>query len=387
MKYFHLVWSALTRRKARTIFTIVSIVAAFLLFGMLDSVRTVFVDAGHSVNGASQLITMSKLGLGSQIPLSLEAQIAAVPGVKGVTRLDWFGGIYQDPKNFFPSEAVGANYFAVQRDLVLPPAQLKVFETTQDGAVVGASLAKRFGWKIGDQIPLEATIWPKKDGSNTWTFKLVGIYHAADKRTKPAENSMLFRWKYFDEARAFGNGSVGWYQAQIASPDQADRVAAAIDALSANSDHETKTQTANAFGTSMVSQFANIGLIVSGIMAAVFFTLILLTGNTMAQAVRERVPELAVLKTIGFSNRSVLGMVLAEAMLLVGIGGVIGMALAMAGVGGLKASLGASMPMANIGGAIWGTAIVLMLALGVIVGVLPALRGMRLKIVDALAGR
>jgi putative ABC transport system permease protein len=387
MKYFHLVWSALTRRKARTIFTIVSIVAAFLLFGMLDSVRTVFVDAGHSVNGASQLITMSKLGLGSQIPLSLEAQIAAVPGVKGVTRLDWFGGIYQDPKNFFPSEAVGANYFAVQRDLVLPPAQLKVFETTQDGAVVGASLAKRFGWKIGDQIPLEATIWPKKDGSNTWTFKLVGIYHAADKRTKPAENSMLFRWKYFDEARAFGNGSVGWYQAQIASPDQADRVAAAIDALSANSDHETKTQTANAFGTSMVSQFANIGLIVSGIMAAVFFTLILLTGNTMAQAVRERVPELAVLKTIGFSNRCVLGMVLAEAMLLVGIGGVIGMVLAMAVVGGLKASLGASMPMANIGGAIWGTAIGLMLALGVIVGVLPALRGMRLKIVDALAGR
>ena len=387
MKYFHLVWSALTRRMARTIFTIVSIMAAFLLFGMLDSVRTVFADAGHSVNGASQLITLSKLGLGSQIPLNLEAQIAAVPGVKGVTRLDWFGGIYQDPKNFFPSEAVGANYFAVQHDLVLPPAQLKVFQATQDGAVVGESLAKRFGWKIGDQIPLEATIWPKKDGSNTWTFKLVGIYHAASKQTKPAENSMLFRWKYFDEARAFGNGSVGWYQAQIASPDQADRIATAIDALSANSDHETKTQTANAFGTSMISQFANVGLIVTGIMAAVFFTLILLTGNTMAQAVRERIPELAVLKTIGFSNRSVLGLVLAEAIALVGIGGVIGMGLAMVVVGGVKASLGATMPMANIGGGIWGTAIVLMLVIGVIVGVLPALRGMRLKIVDALAGR
>jgi putative ABC transport system permease protein len=387
MKYFHLVWSALTRRKARTIFTIVSIVAAFLLFGMLDSVRTVFADAGHRVSGASQLITLSKLGLGSQIPLSLEAQIAAVPGVTGVTRLDWFGGIYQDPKNFFPSEAVGANFFDVQGDMVLPPEQVKAFETAQDGAVVGASLAKRFGWKIGDQIPLEATIWPKKDGSNTWTFRLVGVYHARNEKEKMSEGAMLFRWKYFDEARAFGNGSVGWYQAKIADPEQASRIAMAIDALSANSDHETKTQTANAFGASMISQFANIGLIVSGIMAAVFFTLILLTGNTMAQAVRERIPELAVLKTIGFSNRCVLGLVLAEAMLLVGIGGVVGMALAMAVVGGLKASLGASMPMANIDGSIWGTAIVLMLALGVIVGVLPALRGMRLKIVDALAGR
>jgi putative ABC transport system permease protein len=387
MKYFHLVWSALTRRKARTIFTIVSIVAAFLLFGMLDSVRTVFADAGHSVSGASQLITMSKLGLGSQIPLSLEPQIAAVPGVTAVAHVDWFGGIYQDPKNFFPSEAVSSNYFSVQDAVVLPPDQLQVFQRTRDGAVVGVALAKKFGWKIGDRIPLEATIWPKKDGSNTWTFSLVGIFHAKRTSEKAIENAMFFRWEYFDEARQFGNGSVGWYQAKIANPEQANRIATAIDALSANSDHETKTQTANSFTTSMISQFANIGLIVSGIMAAVFFTLILLTGNTMAQAVRERIPELAVLKTIGFPNRSVLGLVLAESMLLVGIGGVIGMALAMVVVGGLKASLGASMPMANIDGAIWGTAIVLMLAIGVIVGVLPALRGMRLKIVDALAGR
>ncbi|HEU4855710.1 MAG TPA: FtsX-like permease family protein [Rhodanobacteraceae bacterium] len=387
MKYFHLVWAALMRRKTRTIFTVVSVLAAFLLFGMLDSVRTAFADAGNRVSGASQLITMNKLGLGSQLPLSMQSQIERVPGVQAVTHIDWFGGIYQDPKNFFPNMAVGSNIFAVTRDVTLPPEQLQAFQTTQDGAVVGAALAKKFGWKIGDKIPLEATIWPKKDGSNTWTFTLVGIFHANKAGDVNAESQMLFRWKYFDEARQFGKGSVGWYQEQIASPDQAERIARAIDAISANSDHETKTETANAFASSFISQFANISLIVSGIMAAVFFTLILLTGNTMAQAVRERIPELAVLKTIGFSNRSVLSLVLAEAVFLVVIGGVLGMLLAMAVVGGLKAKMGNTLPMANVAGSIWGEAIVLMLVIGVIVGVLPALRGMRLKIVDALAGR
>ncbi len=387
MKYFHLVWAALMRRKTRTLFTMFSVLAAFLLFGMLDSVRTAFADAGHSVSGASQLITMSKLGLGQQLPLSLQSRIEAVPGVTAVAYVNWFCGIYQDPKNFFPNEAVSSNYFSVQDAVVLPPDQVKAFQSTRDGAVVGAALAQKFGWKIGDQIPLEATIWPKKDGTNAWTFTLVGIFTASHSNEKGIENAMFFRWKYFDEARQFGNGSVGWYQEKIASPGLASRVSSAIDAISVNSDHETKTETANAFTASFISQLANIGLIVTGIMAAVFFTLILLTGNTMAQAVRERIPELAVLKTIGFSNRSVLSLVLAESVLLVVIGGVIGTLLAMAVVSGLQAALGQTLPMANVGGSIWGVAIVLMIVIGLIVGVLPARHGMRLKIVDALAGR
>src|SRR5690348_548605 len=387
MKYFHLVWGALLRRKARTIFTMASVLAAFLLFGMLDSVRTAFADAGHSVSGASQMITMSKLGLGQQLPLSLQSRIESVPGVTAVAYVNWFGGIYQDPKNFFPNEAVSENYFAVQDAVNLPLDQVKTFQSTRDGAVVGAALAKKFHWKIGDKIPLQATIWPQKDGSNAWNFTLVGIFTARHATEKGIENAMFFRWKYFDEARQFANGSVGWYQEKIASPDQASRVSTAIDAISANSDHETKTETANAFTASFLSQLANIGLIVTGIMAAVFFTLILLTGNTMAQAVRERIPEIAVLKTIGFTNRSVLSLLLAEAVLLVVIGGVIGMLLAMMVVGGLKAALGQTLPMADVGGSIWGSAIVLMIVIGFVVGVLPALRGMHLKIVDALTGR
>src|SRR5690348_2862375 len=170
MKYFHLVWGALLRRKARTIFTMASVLAAFLLFGMLDSVRTAFADAGHSVSGASQMITMSKLGLGQQLPLSLQSRIESVPGVTAVAYVNWFGGIYQDPKNFFPNEAVSENYFAVQDAVNLPPDQVKTFQSTRDGAVVGAALAKKFHWKIGDKIPLQATIWPQKDGSNAWNL-------------------------------------------------------------------------------------------------------------------------------------------------------------------------------------------------------------------------
>ena len=264
---------------------------------------------------------------------------------------------------------------------------MKTFQQTRTGAVVGAALAKKYHWKIGDKIPLQATIFPQKDGSNAWTFDLVGIYHAKDPKQVAQEQALFFNWKYFDEARAFGNGQIGWYIEKLADRNQADRVANAIDALSANSDHETKTETENAFNVAFVSQFADIGLIVSAIMAAVFFTLILLTGNTMAQAVRERTSELAVLKTIGFSSRSLLCLVLAESVLLVLIGGVIGMILAALVVGGVKAALGATLPMADVDGAIWGSAIVLMVVIGIVVGMLPASRGMRMHIVDALAGR
>src|SRR5690348_5295678 len=387
MKYFHLVWGALLRRKARTIFTMASVLAAFLLFGMLDSVRTAFADAGHSVSGASQMITMSKLGLGQQLPLSLQSRIESVPGVTAVAYVNWFGGIYQDPKNFFPNEAVSENYFAVQDAVNLPPDQVKTFESTRDGAVVGAALAKKFHWKIGDKIPLQATIWPQKDGSNAWNFTLVGIFTARHATEKGIENAMFFRWKYFDEARQFANGSVGWYQEKIASPDQASRVSTAIGAISATSDHETKTETANAFTASFLSQPANIGLIVTGIMAAVFFTLILLTGNTMAQAVRERIPELAILKTIGFSNRSVLSLVLAESVLLLAIGGAVGLAISAIAVSGIRAKLGAQIPMMPVGASAWLRGIAVMIAIGLVVGALPARRGMQLRIVDALSGR
>ncbi len=388
MKYFHLVWAALFRRKTRTLFTLLSVIAAFLLFGLLDSVRTAFLNAGNSIAGADRLVTISKLTFTMSLPKSLLARIQAVPGVAEVTYANWFGGIYQDPKNFFPSEAVAENFFDLYPEWVLPAEQRKAFKETRGGAVIGASLARKYHWKIGDKIPLQATIYPQKNGSNTWTFDLVGIYHATDPKLENQENALFFNWDHFNEATAFGGGNtVGWYVLKLADRRQSDRVAQAIDVLSADSDHETKTQTEQAFTASLVSQFADIGLIVGSIMGAVFFTLVLLTGNTMAQAVRERIPELAVLKTIGFSSRSILTLVLAEAVLLLVLGGAIGMTLAGVVIDVMRAQLGNTLPLTPLDASIWLLGLGLMLAIGLIVGALPALRGMRLRIVDALSGR
>lgn len=387
MKYLPLIWSALFRRKTRTLFTLVSVITAFLLFGLLNSVREAFANAGHSVAGASRMVTMSKESLVVSLPTSLLMRIQAVPGVSAVTYANWFGGYYQQPRNQLVAEAVAPNFFDLYPEFVLPAAELRAFHQTRTGAVVGASLARQFHWKVGEKIPLQATIFPQKGGSNTWPFDLVGIYHVRDPRQRGEEGALFFNWDYFDQATQFGGGTAGWYVERLGQPQESDRVARAIDAISANSDHETKTQSEDAFQAAFVSQFADIGLIVGSIMGAVFFTLILLTGNTMAQAVRERIPELAILKTLGFSNRSVLSLVLAESVLLLALGGVIGLLLSGAAVSGIRTKLGPMLPMLPVGASAWLEGVALMIVIGLLVGVLPARRGMRLRIVDALSGR
>ena len=388
MKYLHLIWAALFRRKARTLLTLVSIAAAFLLFGMLDAVRTSFDQAGQSANGAQRLQTGSKLSFIQTLPQSLEAQIQQVPGVKMVTYANWFGGAYQDPHNQVFSFAVEPNYIDLYPEIEVSAAERKAFDDTRTGILVGEKLAKRFHWKVGDKIPLQSTIFPNRQGSKNWTFDVVGILHSKDKKAGGFYDQMLLlHWKYFDETTPFNRGQVGWYVTRVADVNQADRVAKAIDALSANSDHETRTQTEQAATANWMKQLADIGLIVGSIMGAVFFTLLLLSGNTMMQAVRERTNELAVLKTIGFSNRAVLGIVLAESILLLLLGGVIGMALATLIVPAIAAGSGGMLNLPSISTGSWVSALVLMIVIGLLVGALPALRAMRLNIVDALAGR
>jgi putative ABC transport system permease protein len=387
VKYLQLVWTAMFRRKTRTIFTLLSVLAAFLLFGLLDSVRSAFASAATSIAGVDRLVTVSKISFTLPLPKSLLSGIEALPGVAKVTYANWFGGIYQDPKNFFANQAVADNFFDLYPEWQLSQDERKAFRTTRTGAVVGESLARKFHWKLGDKIPLQATIYPQKSGGNTWTFDLVGLYRVSDPKRSSQENILFFNWDYFDEARAFGNGNVGWYIVRVTDRNLAQQVAQAVDALSANSDHETKTQTEQAFNAAFVSQYGDIGLIVGAIMGAVFFTLVLLTGNTMAQAVRERIPELAVLKTIGFSNRAVLGLLLAESVLLILLGGAIGLVLAGIVVDAVRAAVGTGVPMTQVGAAIWLRGLGLMILIGLIVGALPARRGMRLRIVDALAGR
>jgi putative ABC transport system permease protein len=386
MKYLSLVWAQLFRSKTRTLLTLLSVVAAFLLFGLLDSVRVAF-NSGGSVAGANRMVVASRLSITQMLPYSLDAQIRAIPGVKQLSFAAWFGGIYQDPKNFFPNFSVGPDYFDLYPEYVLPADQRKAFDADRTGAVVGAALAKRHGWQIGDTIPLQATIFPQKDGSNAWPLTLRGIFDVQDSKRRGEENQLWFHWEYFDEANQFVSNRVGWFIVKLENPDHAVRVARAIDALSENSDHETKTQTEAAFNQAFAKQFADIGLIVTAIMGAVFFTLVLLTGNTMAQAVRERIPELAILKTLGFKDGAVLALVLVEAMLLVLLGGSIGLGLAAVIIPGVSAASGGMIQLGSVLPQTWALGIALMLAIGLVVGALPALRARRLKIVDALAGR
>ncbi|WP_295960925.1 FtsX-like permease family protein [uncultured Xanthomonas sp.] len=385
MKYFSLIWAQLFRSKTRTLLTLFSVIVAFLLFGLLDSVRVAF-TAGGSVEGVNRLVVASRLSITQSLPVRLESQIRSVPGVRDVTYAMWFGGIYKDPKDFFPNFSVAPNFFDVYSEYVVPPEQLKAFRDTRTGAAVGEALAKKNGWKVGDVIPLQATIFPR-GGSNDWPLELKAIFRAKDRANVQAENQLMMNWKYFDESNDYIKGRVSWYTVRLDNPEHASRVAQAIDALSANSDHETKSQTESAFQQAFVKQFADIGLIVTSIMGAVFFTLVLLTGNTMAQAVRERIPELATLKTLGFQDRTVLALVIVESVLLIVLGGLLGMALAAAAIPVLASASRGALPVHAVPLQTWLIGAALMLVIGVVVGLLPALRAQRLKIVDALAGR
>lgn len=388
MKYLHLIWAALFRRKGRTLLTLVSIITAFLVFGLLDAVRVGFDQAGQSANGARRLQTGSKLSFIQLLPMSLAERIAQIDGVKDTTYANWFGGAYQKPENQVFSFAVAPNYVDIYPEMEVSAEHRKAFAETKDGVLVGEGLARKFGWKLGDQIPMQSTIFPDKNGSQNWPFKIVGFIHVVDKKSGAWYDQMLLlNWKYFDDTTPWNKGQVGWYVTRVKDVNQADRVLKAIDALSANSDHETRTQTEQAAMSSWMKQVADINLIVTSIMGAVFFTLLLLAGNTMMQAVRERTGEIAVLKTLGFSGGSVLAMVLAESVLLLLIGGGVGLLLASVIGPVVSAGSGGALNLPAAGLVSWLMGVGLALAFGLGVGALPALRAMRVNITDALAGR
>ncbi len=383
MKYLHLVWAGLFRKKIRTVLTLLSVVVAFLLFGMLQSVNEAF-RAGADQARADRLVTNSRYSIIEMLPIGYLERIESVPGVKNVAHASWFGGSYQDrPAQFAVFPVDPARYLAAVPEIVLPADQAAAWQRTRDGAIVGRSLADRYGWQIGDRVTVVADIWPKRDGSNDWNFELVGIYTSP--ASEQSEGALLFQHEYFDEARQFARGTVGWFLVQVEDPDRADEVASAVDALFANSTNETKTQTEKAFAQGFARQFGDIGLIVTSILGAVFFTILVLTGNTMAQAVRERIPELAILKTLGFSDRAVLGLVVAEALLLILLGGLLGLALAAVAIGAVKSVL-AGIGVQGISLSVVMTGVVVMVVLGLCVGLPPALRAMRLRVVDALGG-
>ncbi len=380
MKYFPLLWATLWRKKARTIFTLCVIVIAFLLFGMLQGVNSAFNQAVERAN-VNRLVTTSSIALTENLPYADMTQIEALPGVARVAHATWFGAYYQDPKNFifsFPVEP--ERYFSVFPELRLPKDQLDALVHTRTGAVIGADLVRKYGWKIGDRVPLHSTIWTKPDNTSDWTFDVVGIYENPDDRSQ--ENAFFFNYSYFDEARGFGKGKIGWYTVQVKDPRQSAQIALAVDKLFANSPDETKTETEKEFQQAFLKQIGDINMIVTYILVGVFFALLFATGNTMMQSVRERIPELAVLKTLGFSDTGMLTLVLSESILLCVLAALLGLFAAWAMFPMLKDVLGVvDMPTPVI---VEGVVVALLLAF--ITGIFPAWRAKRLDIVEALRG-
>lgn len=383
MKYFGLIWKNAWRKKIRTSLTILSVLVAFVLFTLLNAVGQGF-EAGGAMTGAARLVVIDKVSLINFLPISYENRIAQIPGVAKVTHQSWFGGFYQDPKNQFPQFPVEPDdYFDVYPELVLPAEQMEAWKNNRTGAVIGKDLAEQLDIKVGDRIPIQSTIFTQKNGSRTWEFDIEGIYDTTD--PKGGSTILLFRHDYFAEANTFGDGFVGWFTLRLAEGANPVEVANAIDMEFANSANETETSTEAAFAASFAKQFGNIALIVKLILGAVFFTLLLVTGNTMAQSVRERVAELAVLKTVGFRDATVLGIVLSESILIMLIGGLLGLSVGWLITQGIAAALAAFMPGIIVTADILLAALAIMLLAGVLAGIFPALSAMRLSIVDALA--
>lgn len=383
MSTFSLIWSNLFRRRARTFLTLFSIMAAFMLFGLLRSVVDAF-DSSLDVAGVDRLTVTPKFSIIDGLPISHMTRIDAVPGVAAVTHSTWFGGTYQNAANFFPKFPVEPRaYFDMYDEYIVDPAQLDAFERIRTAALAPAELAQEYGWQIGDRIPIEGDIWLREDGSRLWEFELVGTYRVRDDENMFA--GFLFNYDYFNEARvAETEGVISSFSVRVADPDAAAEVSARIDAQFENSVNPTRTATEAEANRQFAAQIGDIGLIMNSILSAVFFTILLLTGNTMAQALRERIPELAVLKTLGYTDRRVALLVLLESILLCGIGGAIGIALSwlvLAFVGpDLQTFLGqvelypATM-LAGLGIAVF---------LGIVVGLNPALGARRLQVIEAL---
>jgi putative ABC transport system permease protein len=371
------------RRKLRAALMIVSILVAFAIFGVLAGFERAF-HAGQDVAAADRLVVVNKINFTQPLPIAYYNRVRAVEGVRQVTHLNWFGGYYQDPKNFLIVMAVQPESYLelYGNEHEVEPAARDAFIRERTGALVGETMARKWGWKIGDHLPISSSIFSQKNGSHTWDFTVVGIFRP--KTPQVDTNFMVFQYAYFDETRSFGKDTIGWMTLRTASPAVNDRVIKTIDQMFANSSDETATDTEKAFNKAFVAQLGNIALIVGLVVGAAFITILMIVGNTLIMALRERTPEIGVLKTLGFPAARILRLVLGESLLLAFLGGLPGLGLAFLVAAVLSDSPGNFVPRITISPQIVAAALVLMICFGLATGIIPALNAMRLKIATAL---
>jgi putative ABC transport system permease protein len=377
-----LIRKGLFRKKMRAILLLVSILIAFLIFGALGAFYSVF-TAGVDVAAANRLITVNRINFTVSMPYAYWGRIQQVEGVENVSQANWFGGYYQEPRNFIQTFAVDPEtYLAAYPELVLPDDQRAAFISDRTCLLVGADIAVQYGWSVGDRIPLLSNIWQKSDGSSSWDFNICGLFDG-EEAAVPA-NYAIFHYDYYNEDLAFNRDQIGWFIINTAGPEVNDRVSRDIDALFANSAAETETSTEAAFNRAFLEQLGNIALVLVLVIGAAFATILMIVGTTMVMAINERTREIAVMKTLGFSEARIFRMILSESVLLSLIGGLSGLGLATLLITGSADALSGFLPGLAMPLNIVLIAIGLMIALGVVTGIIPALNATRIRIVDAL---
>lgn len=383
MNDFVLIRKNLFRRKLRAGLMIVSILVAFAIFGVLGAFDRAF-NAGQELAAADRLVTVNKINFTQPLPIAYYNRVRAVEGVREVTHANWFGGYYQDPKNVLVVFAVEPqSYLDLFADMLdVAPDARRAFLTERTGALVGEALARKWGWKVGDHVPVPSNIFSQKNGARSWDFTIVGLI--GGKKPQIDTSFMIFQYAYFDETRSFGKDTIGWMVLRTTSPAVNDRVSKAIDQMFANSSDETSTDTEKAFNEAFVAQFGNIALIVELVVGAAFVAILMIVGNTMVMSVRERTREIGVLKTLGFGGGRILRLVLGESLLLALIGGIPGLGVAAFFILFVRDSVASVVPKLTISLPLALVGIALMLGLGIVTGLIPALTAMRLKIATAL---
>ena len=383
LKFLPLFFASLRRKPIRTSLTIASIIVAFLLFGLLKTMQNAL-ELGADLAGVDRLATMHKMSLIQNFPLSYLNRVRGVDGVIQAVGFVWMGGIYQDERNQISAQATEPEAFLeVYSEYKLPPEQRADWLSDRASMIVGKAVAEKFGWKIGDVVPVRSSFYRKADGGgDTWDMRVAGIYEA----TNGDSSSVFFHYDYLNESlgRNGGRDSLVWIIMKIRNPDEAQQVSAAVDALFANSPAETKTSTERAFVQGFANQMGDIGKIVTAVASAVFFTMLLVTANTMAQSVRERTNEIAVLKTLGYTKQTIAGLVLTESFVITALGGVIGLGVAALFTDSIGELLAQFFPVLGIPPSAYITGAVLIVALSLLAGLLPSLEASRLKITDAL---
>ena len=383
MNDLSLIRKNLFRKKLRAGLMMFSILIAFAIFGVLLAFERAF-NAGQEAADDDRLVVVNRINFTQPLPIAYFNRVRAVEGVRQVAHLNWFGGYYQDPKNFMVVLAVEPRTYmdVYSNDVDIPAEAQAAFVRERTGALVGKAMAEKWGWKVGDRVPIASNIFTQKNGSRSWDFTITGIITA--KKPQIDTNFMVFQYAYFDETRSFGKDMIGWMVLHTTSASLNDQVAKTIDGMFANSFYETSTDTEKAFNKAFVAQLGNIALIVVLVVGAAFVTILMIVGNTMALSIRERTREIGVLKTLGFSGGRVLRLVLGEAILLALLGGLPGIGIAMLIGFLLRENPSNFMPRIAVTPDIVLLAIALMVALGIITGVVPALNAMRLKIATAL---